>query len=165
MVSKSKRNEYKKCSKRTFRIISITDVITNSSTSVFVVHKESDINSIKELVNAILAIDGNYTFDDLFEINLEFDYDAIDYYLDSLGEEFKEFETDNDWETLINSYDSDKKQLLADRLWECINDWDACYKSPYEYIQVAPKKEIAKNAADLISRMDGIFDIDYYSSY
>lgn len=146
--------------------MSITDVITNSSTSVFVVHKESDIDSIKELVNAILAIDGNYTFDDLFEISLEFNYDAIDYYLNNLGEEFEEFETTNDWEALINSYDSDKKQLLADRLWECMDDdWDACHKSPYEYIQVIPKKEIAKKAADLISRMDEIFDINYYSNY
>ena len=145
--------------------MSITDVITNSSTSVFVVHRESDINSIKELVNAILAINGNYTFDVLFEISLEFDYNAIDYYLDDLREEFKEFETTDDWEALINSYDSDKKQLLADRLWEYMDNWDACYKSPYEFIKVVPKKEIAKDAADLISRMDEIFNIDYYSSY
>ena len=145
--------------------MSITDVITNSSTSVFVVHRESDIDSIKKLVNAILAINGNYTFDDLFEINLEFNYDVIDYYLDDLREEFKEFETTNDWEALINSYDADKKQLLADRLWECMDNWNAYYKSPYEFIEVVPKKEIAKDAADLISRMDTIFDIDYYSSY
>lgn len=145
--------------------MSITDVITNSSTSVFVVHRESDINSIKELVNAILAIDGNYTFDDLFEINLEFNYDVIDEYLEDIGEEFKEFETSNDWEAIINSYDNDKKQLLANKLWSCI-DYDYCrYYSPYEYIQVIPKKEIAKNAADLISRMDEIFDINYYSDY
>lgn len=148
-------------------INSMTDVITNSSTSVFVVYKEQDINSIKELVNAILAIDGNYTFDDLFEINLEFNYDAIDYYLDDLGEEFKEFETTNDWDALINSYDADKKQLLADKLWECVDSWDARYKSPYEFIKVTPKKDVVEHnkAARLISTIDEIFSIDYYSDY
>lgn len=148
-------------------INSMTDVITNSSTSVFVVYKEHDIDSIKELVNAILAIDGNYTFDDLFEINLEFNYDAIDYYLDDLGEEFKEFATTNDWTALIDSYDANKKQLLADKLWECIDDWDARYKSPYELIKVTPKKDIAEHskAARLISTIDEIFSIDYYSDY
>jgi len=145
--------------------MSITDVITNSSTSVFVVHRESDINSIKELVNAILAIDGNYTFDDLFEINLGFNYDVIDYYLDDLGEEFKEFETSNDWGAIIDSYDADKRQLLADKLWNCIDYDYNRYYSPYEYIQVIPKKEIAKNAAELIRGMDTIFDINYYSDY
>ena len=151
-------------------INSMTDVITNSSTSVFVVYEEHNIDSIKELVNAILAIDGNYTFDDLFEINLEFDYDAIDYHLDDLGEEFKEFETTDNWEELINSYDASKKQLLANRLWKCINAWssyDSHYKSPYEFIKVTPKKNIVEHnkAARLISTIDNIFSIDYCSDY
>lgn len=50
------------------KIQSVSDVITNSSTEVFIVYNLSNIDSIKELVNAILAIDGNYTFDDLFNI-------------------------------------------------------------------------------------------------
>ena len=49
-------------------INSMTDVITNSSTSVFVIYAEHNIDSIKELVNSILAIDGRYTFDDLFNV-------------------------------------------------------------------------------------------------
>ena len=52
------------------KIQSLIDVITNSSTSVFTIYSRYNFRDIKELVNAILAIDGNYTFDDLFDIKL-----------------------------------------------------------------------------------------------
>ncbi len=151
------------------KINSMTDVITNSSTSVFVVYAESNIDSIKELVNSILAIDGRYTFDDLFNISLEFNYDIIERYAEQLSEEFSEFAQDNaDYEKILNSFDEEKKSRLADELWDFIDyDYEYCNKSPYDYISVTVKKdspEIEK-AAELISNIDRIFDIDYCSDY
>ena len=153
------------------RINSKTDVITNSSTSVFVVYAEHNIDSIKELVNSILAIDGRYTFDDLFNISLEFNYDVIERYSEKLSDEFSEFTEDNaDYEEILMSFDKEKISRLADELWGFINydyDYDYCNKSPYEYIAVTVKKdspEIEK-AAELISNIDRIFDIDYCSDY
>ncbi len=52
------------------KIQSISDVITNSSTEVFVVYDSTNINSIKRIVDSILAIDSSYTFDDLFTIKM-----------------------------------------------------------------------------------------------
>ena len=49
-----------------FKIQSISDVITNSSTEVFIVIHYSDIEAIKNVVNAILRIDSDLKFDDLF---------------------------------------------------------------------------------------------------
>lgn len=149
-------------------INSMTDVITNSSTSVFVIYAEHNIDSIKELVNSILAIDGKYTFDDLFNISLEFNYDVIEHYSKKLSEEFSEFAQDNaNYKEILISYDKEKKSRLADELWNFINyDYDY-YKSPYEYITITVKKdspEIEK-AAKLISNIDHIFDIDYCSDY
>ena len=146
-------------------INSITDVITNSSTSVFVVHKESDIDSIKELVNAVLSINGNYTFDDLFEISLELDQYTIGRYLDDLSEEFDDLKNDNDWDKILESYSKEKLSKLTDELWELIdNDW--YWKgSPYEYIKVIAKNSEHKHVADLISRIDTIFDIDCNTDY
>lgn len=146
-------------------INSITDVITNSSTSVFVVHKESDIDSIKELVNAVLSINGNYTFDDLFEISLELDHYTIERYLDDLSEEFDDLKNDNDWNKILESYSKEKLSKLTDELWKLIyNDW--YWKgSPYEYIKVIAKNSEHKHIADLISRIDTIFDIDCNSDY
>ena len=146
-------------------INSITDVITNSSTSVFIVHKESDIDSIKELVNAVLSINGNYTFDDLFEISLELDHYTIERYLDDLSEEFDDLKNDNDWDKILESYSKEKLSKLTDKLWELIyNDW--YWKgSPYEYIKVIAKNSEHKHVANLISRIDTIFDIDCNSDY
>ena len=150
-------------------INSMTDVITNSSTSVFVIYAEHNIDSIKELVNSILAIDGRYTFDDLFNISLEFNYDVIERYSEELSDEFSEFAQDDaDYDEILMSYDKEKKSRLADELWDLINyDYDYCNRSPYEYIAVTVKKdspEIEK-AAELISNIDRIFDIDYCSDY
>ena len=60
------------------KIQSISDVITNSSTSVFVVYDEGNIKTIKELVNSILEISGEYTFDDLFDIQMIVNEEAIE---------------------------------------------------------------------------------------
>lgn len=56
----------------TFKIKSLTDVITNSSTEVFTIYNKGAINKVKEMVNSILALSdatSNLTFDDLFEVD------------------------------------------------------------------------------------------------
>lgn len=146
-------------------INSITDVITNSSTSVFVVHKESDIDSIKELVNAVLSINGNYTFDDLFEISLELNYYTMERYLDDLSEEFDDLKNDNDWDKILESYSKEKLSKLTDELWELIDNDRYWSGSPYEYIKVIAKNSEHKHVADLISKIDNIFDIDYNTDW
>lgn len=58
-----------------FKIKSLTDVITNSSTEVFTIYNKEAINNIKEMVNSILALNNatsNLTFDDLFEVEYNF---------------------------------------------------------------------------------------------
>ena len=64
----------------TIKVKSITDVITNSSTEVFTFYNDGGIKTIKDTVNAILAIncDNKYTFDDLFDIKYAFEFDSID---------------------------------------------------------------------------------------
>lgn len=64
----------------TIKVKSITDVITNSSTEVFTFYNDGGIKTIKDTVNAILAInsDNKYTFDDLFDIKYAFEFDRID---------------------------------------------------------------------------------------
>lgn len=72
----------------TIKVKSITDVITNSSTEVFTFYNDGGIKTVKDTVNAILAInsDNKYTFDDLFEIKYTFAFDYIndDWYDDHL---------------------------------------------------------------------------------
>lgn len=52
-------------------IQSFTDIVTNSSTEVFVRVKEAAINTIKELINNLLKISGStLQADDLFTIEI-----------------------------------------------------------------------------------------------
>ena len=64
----------------TIKVKSITDVITNSSTEVFTFYNDGGIKTIKDTVNAILAInsDNKYTSDDQVEIEYAFELDRID---------------------------------------------------------------------------------------
>lgn len=67
---------------------SVSDIITNSSSEVFMVYDADGLERIKELVNAVLSLNENntYTFDDLFtiEANLEVE-EFLDEYPDFAG--------------------------------------------------------------------------------
>lgn len=55
-------------------IQSITDIVTNSSTKVFIRIKETAINTVKELINNLLKISGStLQADDLFTIEILYD--------------------------------------------------------------------------------------------
>lgn len=87
-----------------FKIKSITDVITNSSTEVFTIYNDDSINKIKELFNTLItSSDKNVTFDDLFQV----EYDIND---DYLLEYYDEYLTANNlaeellkWNKLVDS--------------------------------------------------------------
>lgn len=63
-------------------IQSITDIVTNSSTEVFIRIKETAINTVKELINNLLKISGStLQADDLFTIEILFgrlNYERLD---------------------------------------------------------------------------------------
>lgn len=60
------------------KVLSVSDVITNSSSEVFTYYTENSIKEVKNLVDAILRAGGSdKTCDDLFEINLTFDEDQV----------------------------------------------------------------------------------------
>lgn len=147
------------------KIQSMVDVITNSSTSVFIVYSEKNITDIKNLVNALLAIDSKYTFDDLFEIELCLNYDLINYASEELSDDFKELK-DSHWKVeTVDAYSKEKLDKLVSELWNYIyeHNYYSGYKSPYECISITAKEnspEVLK-ATTLLNQIDSIFDIDY----
>jgi hypothetical protein len=53
------------------KVHSVVDVITNSSTVIYTQASEGTISSIKEMINALLALgESDLTADDLFEFEL-----------------------------------------------------------------------------------------------
>lgn len=159
-----------------FKIKSLTDVITNSSTEIFTVYNKEAVNNIKELVNAILALNNktsNLTFDDLFEVDFDINWGLDTSTMMDVSETLKEKGYEEEAEYIrVGNLDSDEindylKQhnlfeIALERLEELDND-------SYEYrtvegIIVKPKsnpkisKEKVEVAAKLLSNIDSIFE-------
>lgn len=156
--------------KLVMKIQSISDIITNSSTEVFVVYDSSNIKSIKDLVDTILSIDGHYTFDDLFTIKMNLNDDVVDEMYDSWEDFFpndpKPESLDDYWE-FLNALPQEELNKI-EKVWD--NCRDHCYYydtySFYEGYSVSIKEGIEKTdklqrAVDAILSLDSIFDIDY----
>ena len=130
------------------KIQSMTDVITNSSTSVFCVYEPQNLNTIKNLVNSILAISGEYTFDDLFNIKLSLTDEGEDF-LNAKGMD----------ETSLTQTELD---VLESKFYKW-TDWST--DKFYSGIEVTVKPGIdslaVEKAAKLISQIDNIFDLNY----
>ena len=140
------------------KLQSLTDVITNSSTCIYTMYDIRDKDTIKNLVNAILAIDGKYTFDDLFEIGFTINSWILEDLYDrdaSLKEQYSTFEVFEDYISTLSD-----EELI---------EWDAIEKdSTYEPIclfdgfWVSVKKdvketEVLTKAAQAIQTIDNIF--------
>ena len=83
-------------------MISISDVITNSSSEVFVYFDKTSEKKLKELVDAFLTtFDVDKTFDDLFTIEYELSDEAVE---NNFSVEKALSEGVNDYGPLIESY-------------------------------------------------------------
>ena len=128
-----------------FKIQSISDVITNSSTEVYITYYPADKDAIINVVNAILAINGGGKFEDYFEFkwipNEDFLYDAwvdgeikipFEQWVESLSESF-----------LFSEYER----------------WDDC-RNFIEGYSITAKDPKNSKAADLLTSLDSIFTTD-----
>lgn len=148
------------------KIQSLIDVITNSSTSVFTIYSRSNIRDIKELVNAILAIDGNYTFDDLFDIKLLIDSIQAEWIWESDDKFSQEFPKFEDFYEYLENTSEDELYKYEDILYDLQEYYD---RFPlYDGFSITLKEKVKdskviKHAANLINRIDMIFDHDVTS--
>ena len=152
------------------KVQSISDLITNSSTEVFVVYDSTNVDSIKNIVNAILAIDSSYTFDDLFTIKMIVSERAIDKMYRKWDDYFPGKTKPDSEEDFVNYIDSlsDSELYTMEDNW-IDNDrstyyWE--YDTFYEGYQVNIKEGVEKSdklqkAVDAIRSLDSIFSLDY----
>ena len=128
-------------SSKILKIQSVSDIITNSSSEVFMVYNEDSIKQIKELVNAILSLSENnkYTFDDLFTIEICFDK-----------------------ERLMENTDYEYEGLSDEELFEKAQEYDEeNYSEGYPIVdgyKVTAKNIKDDSVADKLSNLDKIFD-------
>ena len=160
----------------TFKIKSLTDVITNSSTEVFTVYNKEAVNNIKELVNAILALNNetsNLTFDDLFEVDYCFDIYEIEELINQLAEKLKERGNKEHAEAIKTTvateeelWNYSKQNNIYDVVMEIIEEID---NDTYDYRMVDGIHIKAKNnpnvdkaklgkAVEMLNNIDHIFE-------
>ena len=122
------------------KVQTVSDIITNSSSEVFMVYDDNCINNIKELVNAILAINNtDVTFDDLFECKISFDEERL---LDN----YPEYSNLTEEELLRKAQKHDDDDYDS---WPYVNG-----------VSITAKKNNnkVKDAAIILSKIDKIFD-------
>ena len=127
------------------KVQSISDLITNSSTEVFVVYDSTNVDSIKNIVNAILAINGEGKFEDYFEFkwipNTDFLY-----------EKWEEDKIEIPFEQWVES-------LPESFLFSEYQRWDDC-RNFIEGYSITAKDPKNSKAADLLTSLDSIFTTD-----
>ena len=164
-----------------FKIKSLTDVITNSSTEVFTIYNKGAINKIKEIVNSILALSdttSNLTFDDLFEVDYCFDIYEIEELINQLAEKLKERGNKEHAEAIKTTVTTEeelwnysKQNNIYDVVMEIIEEID---NDTYDYRMVDGIHIKAKNnpnvdkaklgkAVEMLNNIDHIFE--QYASY
>lgn len=157
-------------------IQSVSDLITNSSTEVFIVYSENNIADIKRLVNSILSIlDPSKTFDDYFNIEMIVNYEDLEYifnrywsreeFYDEYPElkEFSNIEDDASREKFLQSLSID----TIERYFDFVNDrsYDNL-RYPYSGITITSKTHdpLIEEVARIINSIDSIFELDYSCS-
>lgn len=146
-------------------IQSVSDIITNSSTEVFTMYRSSDINTIKNIVNAILAINSDVTFDDLFKIEMHISDTVFQYLWENSEQIQKEFPNEDDFYDYLETLPVERLSRY-EKIWDDVYPYDS-YVSFYDGYTVSIKDgveetAIYEQAVRAINTFDSIFDHEVY---
>ena len=144
----------------TIPIHSFVDLITNSSSEIFVAADENTIKAVRKLIDNILKASGSdKTSDDLFDIGLGYEVTDIETYDNKFvtKAEFEKIEeTYQEWEDGDQSEDEPRFQPRYS---------DGDYSNSNLLVTVkddvsSEQKAAAKAAAKTLSDLTGLFEID-----
>ena len=96
-------------------IQSISDIITNSSTEVYTIYSIRDKQTIKEIVNALLSVNGDLRFDDLFNIGMMVSEWAAETLWEESPDIQEQFPTLNDFDKYLATLTDDELENYADK--------------------------------------------------
>lgn len=143
------------------KIQSISDVITNSSTEIYTIYTKNDIETIKNIVNALLAVNGDSTFDDLFNIELLINDSVFEYLWEDSTEIQEQYPNRDDFYDYLEKLTDESELDRLEDIWYDTHSWN-CYMSFYDGYVVSIKPEIEKTeklekAMQAIQALDSIF--------
>lgn len=130
------------------RVHSVIDIITNSSTEIFVSANYSSIEAIKRLINHFLKMtNSDKTCDDLFEITIDSE-GFTDYLNDKCN-------IDPSIDVCLN-HDYDAKTLYENYIeYEANNGWGV--RSSI-WVKAKVEDKDAKEIASILSNLEDLFD-------
>lgn len=145
------------------KIQSISDIITNSSTEVFTIYTTRNKDDIKNLVNAILAINSKYTFDDLFTIHMEIDPYIADVIYDNYEEISTKFKDSDEFIKYLETLSDKDLRPYEQMIYEL---WEYSSRPLYSGIYIELKEgltgsETLSKAITAINNIAFIFEHDY----
>ena len=145
-------------------IQSISDIITNSSTEVYTIYSIRDKQSIKEIVNALLSVNGDLRFDDLFNIGMMVSEWAAETLWEESPEIQEQFPTLNDFDNYLAKLTDDELENYADKyenlgIWDARPFYDGYFVSVKDDVEQTPVLERAIRA---IHSFDSLFEHDVF---
>lgn len=146
------------------KIQSISDIITNSSTEVYTIYSIRDKQTIKEIVNALLSVNGDLRFDDLFNIGMMVSEWAAETLWESCPDIQEQFPTLNDFDNYLAKLTDDELENYADKY----ENLDLYYSRPfYDGYFVSVKDDVEQTpvlerAIRAIHSFDSLFEHDVF---
>lgn len=131
---------------------SFVDLITNSSSEVYVMAGKGTIQSIKDIVNKLLAIGGSQqTADDLFTFELETSVDTFSSERPA-GMSWGHRITETEWNEL-----KAKGEFADDKVFEKEYDGDGYQEMS---VRVTAKHPGHEDAAKMLSNLENLFSLE-----
>lgn len=145
-------------------IQSISDIITNSSTEVYTIYSIRDKQTIKEIVNALLSVNGDLRFDDLFNIGMMVSEWAAETLWNESPDIQEQFPTLNDFDNYLATLTDDELENYADKyenldIWDARPFYDGYFVSVKDDVEQTPVLERAIRA---IHSFDSLFEHDVF---
>lgn len=135
------------------KIQSISDIITNSSSEVYTILEYDSVESVKRIIDSILALAGHgFHWYDFFKIEEDFDEDDALYYHKS------------EWENSKHEEGEEYKTPSREELVDFVHDfnegaWDCAEGHVIEtYLKFIPIDPDAKESAALLHKLNDLFD-------
>lgn len=155
----------------------MSDLITNSSTEVFLTYGKNVADGIKNLVTSVLSlVDPSKTFDDYFTIEMNINYDDLECILDDLIDDIGEYEEDFPWLEQYKNCENSQEFMetlsidTIEKVFDVYEGWSWSYEHPkymYSSYTVTAKinDPVVNKVKTALNGIDDLFGVDYYSDH
>lgn len=160
-----------------FKLQSINDVVTNSSTEIYQEATEYTVKAVKEIINVILKIGGSdKSCDDLFAVSINYE-DMLEDYFESIydydisEEQIKVIDEirsrKNERGVLISDSEAYNELVKAGlvgttlpTIEKFVDNYDSDWSYPQTEVSIIPKGEANPKDISILNQINDLFNIN-----